>query len=142
MFSMMGGIFRLFGLLLLSVLLASCGGGGGGDDGGFTPEKINVTITADKTSLPVNLSGEGPNPARPYTSTITARVTQSGKQLPTTITISLSGDAALGALFNLDDPQQGFQRIVLEETDGIGQVYFHASSTPGSSTITASAPPP
>ncbi len=142
MFSMIGGIFRLFGLLLLSVLLASCGGGGGGDDGGFTPEKINVTITADKTSLPVNLSGAGPNPAQPYTSTITARVTQSGKLLPTTITVSLSGDAALGALFNLDDLQKGFQRIVLEETDGIGQVYFHASTTPGTATITASAQDP
>ena len=78
MFSMIGGIFRLFGLLLLSFFLASCGGGGEGDDGGFTPEKINVTITADKTSMPVNLAGEGPNPNRPYTTTITARVTKSG----------------------------------------------------------------
>lgn len=143
MFSMMGGIFRLFGLLLFGILLASCGGGGGGDDGGFTPEKINVTIAADKTSVPVNLAGEGPNPGRPYTSTLTVEVRKSGKLLPSTITVSRSaGDAASGSLFKLDDLTQGFQRIVLEETNGIGQVYFHAGTMPGTVTITASAQDP
>jgi len=141
-FSMIGGIFRLFGLLLLTVLLASCGGGGDGDDGGFTPERINVTITADKASLPVNLIGASPNPAQPYTTTITARVTKSGNLFPTKITITdSSADAGLGSLFKLDDLTQGFQQIVLEGT-AVGQVYFHASSTPGTVTITASAQDP
>ena len=143
MFAMIGGIFRWFGLLLLSVLLASCGGGGGGDDGGFTPERIDVTISADKTSLPVNLAAESPNPNRPYTATITARVTKSGNQFPTTITITdSSADAGLGSLFNLDNTTDGFQRIVLEDTDGIGQVFFHAGTKPGTVTITASAQDP
>lgn len=143
MFAMIGGIFRLFGLLLLSVLLASCGGGGGGDDGGFTPERINVTVSADKTSLPVNLAAESPNPNRPYTTTITARVTKSGNPFPTTITIAdSSADAGLGSLFNLDNTTDGFQRIVLEDTDGIGQVFFHAGTKPGTVTITASAQDP
>ena len=143
MFAMIGGIFRWFGLLLLSVLLASCGGGGGGDDGGFTPERIDVTISADKTSLPVNLAAESPNPNRPYTATITARVTKSGNPFPTTITITdSSADAGLGSLFNLDNTTDGFQRIVLEDTDGIGQVFFHAGTKPGTVTITASAQDP
>ena len=144
MFSMIGGIFRLFGLLLLSLLLASCGGGGGGDDDGFTGRSlITVQVSTDKTSLPVNLAGEGPNPNRPYTATITARVEQDSKLFPTTITISdSSADAGLGSLFNLDNTTQGFQRIVLENTDGIGQVFFHAGTKAGTVTITASAQDP
>ena len=144
MFSMIGGIFRLFGLLLLSLLLASCGGGGGGDDDGFTGRKlITVQVSTDKTSLPVNLAGEGPNPNRPYTATITARVEQDDKLFPTTITISdSSADAGLGSLFNLNNTTQGFQRIVLADTDGIGQVFFHAGTKAGAVTITASAQDP
>ncbi len=144
MFSMIGGIFRLFGLLLLSILLASCGGGGGGNDDGFTGQKlIDVQVSADKTSLPVNLAGAGPNPALPYTTTITVRVQQDSKLFPTTITVSdSSADAGLGSLFNLDNLTQGFQRIVLADTNGIGQVYFHAGTKPGTVTITASAQDP
>jgi hypothetical protein len=128
--------------LLLGLFLASCGGGGGGDDGGFTPERIDVTITANKASVPANLIGVGPNPNQPYTSTITARVTKSGSSLPTTITITdSSADAGLGNLFKLDDSTQGFQQIVLEGT-AIGQVYFLAGSRSGTATITASAQDP
>lgn len=140
---MIGGIFRLFGLLLLSVLLASCGGGGGGDDGGFTGEKINVTISVDRPSVPVNLSGQSPNPALPYTSTITAKVTRSGSPLTADITIArTAGDAAQGSLFKLDDPTQGFQQIVVAGAAGTGQAYFHANTSPGVVTITASATDP
>ena len=143
MFSMIGGIFRLFGLLLLSVLLASCGGGGGGDDGGFTGEKINVTISVDRPSVPVNLSGQPPNPALPYTSTITAKVTRSGNPLTADITIArTAGDAAQGSLFKLDDLTQGFQQVVLAGAAGTGQAYFHANTSPGVVTITASATDP
>jgi hypothetical protein len=137
-FSMIGGIFRLFGLVLLSVLLASCGGGGGGDDGGFTPEKINVTVSVDRSSVPVNLSGQPPNPALPYTSTITAKVTQSGKPLTADITIArTAGDAAQGSLFKLDDLKQGFQQLIVIGANGVGQAYFHSNTSPGVVTITA-----
>nr|MBZ4194465.1 Ig domain-containing protein [Candidatus Contendobacter sp.] len=143
MFSMIGGIFRLFGLVLLSVLLASCGGGGGGDDGGFTPEKINVTVSVDRSSVPVNLSGQPPNPALPYTSTITAKVTQSGKPLTADITIArTAGDAAQGSLFKLDDLKQGFQQLIVIGANGVGQAYFHSNTSPGVVTITASATDP
>lgn len=143
MFSMIGGIFRLFGLLLLSVLLASCGGGGGGDDGGFTGEKINVTISVDKPSVPVNLTGQSPNPALPYTSTITARVTRSGNPLTADITIArTAGDAAQGSLFKLDDLTQGFQQLIVVGAAGTGQAYFHSNTSPGVVTITASATDP
>jgi hypothetical protein len=140
---MIGGIFRLFGLVLLSVLLASCGGGGGGDDGGFTPEKINVTVSVDRSSVPVNLSGQPPNPALPYTSTITAKVTQSGKPLTADITIArTAGDAAQGSLFKLDDLKQGFQQLIVIGANGVGQAYFHSNTSPGVVTITASATDP
>ena len=118
MFAMIGGIFRWFGLLLLSILLASCGGGGGGDDGGFTPEKIDVAIVANKTVVPVNPLGIYPinasaplvggiqvlqNPMLPYTVEVTATIRKSGSLFRAkNVIIDVTPYNAQGALYYLD----------------------------------------
>ncbi len=161
MFSMIGGIFRLFGLLLLGVLLASCGGGGDGDDGGFTPERINVTITADKTTLQTNLVGALPSPSGSFTNTITVQVTRSGSAYPApSVAIDVVSGLSSGALFYLDgaaDHEQcpsgatcpptatvpiAYRRLTFEDTTGTVTGHFHSSSTPGTVVLRASAQDP
>ncbi len=164
MFSMIGGIFRLFGLLLLSVFLASCGGGGEGDDGGFTPERINVTITTDKATLQTNLVDAAANPSGPFTNTITVQVTKSGNIFPaSSVSIDIVSGLSSGALFYLDgDPEneecsvpgetvddctgtvfpKAYRRLVFEDTTGTVTGHFHASSTPGRVVLRASAQDP
>lgn len=161
MFSMIGGIFRLFGLLLLSVLLASCGGGGDGDDGGFTPERINVTITADKTTLQTNMANIGPNPAGSFTNTITVQVTRSGSAYPApSVAIDVVSGLSSGALFYLDGADEheqcpsgatcpptatvpiAYRRLTFEDTTGTVTGHFHSSGTPGRVVLRASAQDP
>jgi hypothetical protein len=142
----------LFGLFLLTLVLAgwnaspaSAGGftSGGGGSGGFTGRPlITIDISADKTSVPVNLSGFAPNPSLPYTSTITAVVKQDGRLFPTSIQFDLAPSLATGALFDPEDLTQGFRSLPLEETSGLGTVFFSSSTTPGTATITASAQDP
>ena len=154
-FSMIGGIFRLVGLLLLSVLLASCGGGGEGDDGGFTPEKINVTITADKTTLQSNILNTLPNPAGPFTNTITVQVTRGDSSFSApSVAIDIVSGLSSGALFYLDGKAEhevectpgvaqpkcpvAFRRLTFEDTTGTVTAHFHASRTPGTVVLRAS----
>ncbi len=154
MFSMIGGISRLFGLLLLGLFLASCGGGGGGDDGGFTGAQntVKVTITADKTTLQTNLINSGPNPGQPFTNTITVQVTRSGNLYPApSVTIDIVSGLSSGALYYLDgDPTHededgnplAYRRLAFEDTSGTVTAHFHASSTPGTVVLRASAQDP
>jgi hypothetical protein len=111
--------------------------------GGFTGRPlITVEISADKTSVPVNLAGFGPNPSLPYTSTLTAVVKQDGRLFPTNIQFDLAPNLAQGALFDPEDLTQGFRSLPLASTSGLATAFFHASSTPGTVTITASAQDP
>lgn len=140
------------GLLLLVVMLASWGSNdaaaqffssSGGGSGGFTGRPlITVEISADKTSVPVNLSGFAPNPSLPYTSTITVAVKQDGRLLPSDIQLDLAPNLAQGALFDPADLTQGFRSLSLSSTSGIGTAFFNASSTSGVVTITATAQDP
>ncbi|MFZ1830113.1 MAG: putative Ig domain-containing protein [Candidatus Competibacteraceae bacterium] len=115
----------------------------GGGSGGFTGRPlITVEISADRTSVPVNLAGLGPNPSLPYTSTITAVVRQDGRLFPTNIQLDLAPTLAVGALFKPDDFTQGFRSLPLESTSGLATAFFHASTTPGEAVITASAQDP
>jgi hypothetical protein len=160
-FSMIGGIFRLFGLLLLGVLLASCGGGGG-DDGGFiSAEKIQVSITADKTTLQTNPAGFGPDPSGPFTNTITVKITRSGNVFPApSVAIDIVSGLSSGALYYLDgDPEHeqcpsgatcppdptvpiAFRRLTFEDTTGVVTAHFHSNGTRGTVVLKASAQDP
>ncbi|MDQ5911367.1 MAG: hypothetical protein QG599_3464, partial [Pseudomonadota bacterium] len=148
-------ISRLKGLteLFVLTLLLMVGAGGNavagwytspeGSDGGFTGRPlITVEISADKTSVPVNLAGLAPNPALPYASTITVVVKQDGRLFPTSITVSKSTTIDVGSLFQLDALDNPLRQVVLSGTDGTGLVLFNANTTPGEVIITATAQDP
>ena len=153
-------ISRLKGLtefLLLAMLLLVGWGSGpamaqwftspGGGSGGFAGRPlitVELYVDNDQTSasVPVNLAGVGPNPSLPYTRTLTAVVRQDGRLFPTNIQFDLAPNLASGALFDPEDLTQGFRSLPLENTSGIATAFFHASSTPGEVTITASAQDP
>ena len=115
----------------------------GGGSSGFTGRPlITVEIRADKTRIPVNLAGLGPNPSLPYTSTITAVVKRDGRLFPTDIQLDLAPTLASGALVKPDDLKEGFRSLPIEKSSGLGTAFFHATSTPGEVIITASARDP
>ncbi len=151
--SLISGLKGLMELLLLTMLLmvglgssevfAQWFSSPGGGSGGFTGRPlITVEISADKTRVPVNLAGIAPNPSLPYTSTITVVARQDGRLFPTSIQLDLAPSLATGALFDPEDPTEGFRSLPLESTSGLATAFFHASSTPGVATITASAQDP
>ena len=150
-------------LLLLAVVLVIWGGssdairfdgsGGGGFTGGFLgQEPITVGMTADKTTLPLNITNAGVNPSGPYTNTITVIVKKNGNLFPApSVAISIVSGLSSGALFYLDgDPEHeddngnplAFRRLTFEDTDGVVTAHFHANSTPGTVVLAASATDP
>lgn len=137
------GVFLLF--------LAGCGGGSS-DDGGFggADPQIQISISADRTTLPANINGFGPDLSLPFINTFTVRVVDvSGRLFPAEqIAIDLIPSLANGALFFLDgDPEHedengnplAFRRLVFEDTTGIVTGHFLASEVPGTVTLVASA---
>ncbi len=150
-------------LLLLAVVLVSWGGssdairfdgsGGGGFTGGFFgQEPITVGMTADKTTLPLNITNAGVNPSGPYTNTITVIVKKNGNLFPApNVAISIVSGLSSGALFYLDGDTAhedangnplAFRRLTFENTDGVVTAHFHANSTPGTVVLAATATDP
>ena len=160
-------------LLLLAVVLVSWGGssdairfdgsgGGGFTGGGFTGRApITVGMTADKTTLPVNILNTGPSIGGPYTNTITVQVMQNGKLFAApTINVAIVSGLSSGSLFYLDGNAEheqcpagatcpptatvpiAFRNITFENTAGIVTFHFHVSSTPGTVVLVASAQDP
>lgn len=157
--SKINGISKGFYLGLLAFFLAACGGGGGGGGGpttkgGFTGQGVvTVTITADKTTLAVNPTLQGPDPSGPFTNTFTVRVQRpDGTLFPaSSITVDLTPSVAQGALYYLDGSSDheddngnplGFRRLVFDDTSGIVTGHFQAFATPGTVTLTASTTDP
>lgn len=159
----MRSLSRLTGfteLLLLAVVLVSWGGssdairfGGGGGGGGFTGRAtITVGMTADKTTLPINILGAGANPSNAYTNTITVQIKLDGNLFPaSSVAISIVSGVSSGALFYLDGDTEhedvdgnplAFRRLTFENTDGIVTAHFLASSTPGTVVLAATATDP
>ncbi len=171
----MRSLSRLTGLLellLLAVMLVSWGGssdairfdggGGGGFTGGFTGRvPITVGMTADKTTLPVNILNTGPSIGGPYTNTVTVQVMQNGKLFAApVINVAIASGLSSGALYYLDGSSEhekcpagatcpptakvpiAFRNITFKDTAGIVTFHFHASSTPGTVVLVASAQDP
>jgi hypothetical protein len=149
---MANGISKAFYLGVLTFFLAACGGGGDDYDGGFTTKgTINVTITADKTTLAANVNNLPPDPSLPYTNTFTVQIERPNGQLypAPSVTVDLVPTTANGALFYLDgDPEHedkdtkaplAYRRLAFEDTSGIVTGHFVASATPGTVQLVASA---
>ena len=149
-------------LLLLTVVLVSWGGSsdairfdgsGGGFTGGFTGRQtISIELTADKTTLPLNILGASVNPSGPYTNTLSVVVRQNGNLYPAdNVTISIVSGIASGALYYLDGDEEhededgnplAYRRMVFKDTDGIVTAHFFAVSTPGEVVLVATATDP
>jgi hypothetical protein len=159
-------------LLLLAVVLVSWGGssdairfdggGGGGFTGGFTGQtSISVGMTADKTTLPVNILNTGPSIGGPYTNTVTVQVMRNGKLFAApVINVAIASGLSSGALFYLDGDSEheqcpagatcppdlpapiAFRNIKFDDTAGIASFHFHATNAPGTVVLVASAQDP
>ena len=150
------------GLFLLAVMLTgwteiSVSGGFIGPD-----STVSLSITADKTTLPINILGSRPNPSGPYTNTITVTVKKSDGKIfaAPNVAITISSGLSSGALFYLDgDPEheqcpagatcppsltepKAFRSLTFENTTGIVTAHFHAGSSPGTVVVTATAQDP
>ncbi|MBK8507773.1 MAG: hypothetical protein IPL51_03735 [Candidatus Competibacteraceae bacterium] len=151
-----GGIRLFLAAAILLVLQMSDAIAGGF----FGRDPIAVEISADKTTLPVNINNVGPQIGGPYTNTITVTAKKNGNVISTPINIAISSGLASGALFYLDgDPAHercpagstcppvptepiAFRQIAFDDATGIATFHFHASNVPGTVVITASAADP
>ena len=98
----------LFGLLLLAAMLVGWSEVSVGDGGGFIGPNSTVTveISADKTTLPINILNIGPSIGGPYTNTVNVTVKQNGAFLTAPINVAVAAGLSSGALYYLDgDPE-------------------------------------
>ena len=155
------------GLILASsvaVLTACGGGGGGGGIGGVDPANpYTISLRADRTSLPINITGELPGIGvnSPYTTTlyVTARRGNTGDPIPGGEDIFgcnlIPEGLEYGALYYLDgDPEHevevedengdtitipaAFRAVTLDANAGGASFHFHSSDKSGTATITCS----
>lgn len=142
---------KTLGLLLVSLVLASCGGGGG-DGGAYSaPESGSITLTADRTTLPLNSGNVLPFPGSPFMATVnvTFRSANGTIEAPggdgeATFTIS---NANIASLSYPDDPETddinefqlrlvSFHQIL---NNGSGSVFINSYDVAGTTTLTVSA---
>jgi hypothetical protein len=157
---LLDGLQGFFGLFLLAAMLV--GWSGVSESGGFIGPNSTVTveISADKTTLPINILNIGPSIGGPYTNTVNVTVKQNGKLLAAPINVAVAAGLSSGALYYLDgDPEHeqcptgatcpptatvpiAFRQLAFEDATGIVTFHFNASSAPGTVVLTASAQDP
>ncbi len=130
-----------------SVLLAACGGGGSGDKGSFigdSSDPLQLTLSAERTSFPLNISNEPAQIHGPYTTQLyisgkykNGRTVEDGNSIGCVVL----SDITAGALAYMDgehtkDGVETLFRSIDLKTAGGGQSFaFHALSEPGKVTI-------
>lgn len=148
-------------LLLLATVLV--GWSGVSQGGGFNgPQStVSVEITADKTTLPVNIFGVGPSTSNAYTATVYVTVRRNGGIYAVPgIQISVAQGLSSGALYYLDgDPEHercpsgatcpptptvpsAYRTVVFDDTTGTVSAHFLSSGTPGTVVLRATAQDP
>ena len=127
--------------------------------GFFVNNPMSISITADKTTLPVNITNQGPSIGGVYTNTVTVTVNKNGNLVATPINVAVSAGLAHGSLYYLDtDPDHqvctsepcppgikvpgAYRQVAFEDATGIATFHFHASGGPGTVVLTASAADP
>ncbi len=160
----LNGLKGHFGLCLLVALLSTwseiC------LSGGFIGSNttLSISITTDKTTLPVNLLNVGPSiqsggVSSAYTNMITVTVKKSGKLFAAPINVAVTSGLSSGALYYLDGDAEhekclaaqcppgipaplAYRQVAFEDATGIATFHFHASGVPGTVVLTASAQDP
>ena len=143
--------------LLVTATLAACGGGGG--SAGNTTEQYSITLRADRTSLPINIAGDGPGMGvySPYTTTLYVNAKEGndaildGKEI---FGCNLEGGVNSGALYYLDGDSQhetevngvkvpnAYRSIVLGANAGGSSFHFHSDNEAGVARIKCSVTDP
>ena len=143
---------KTLGLLLVSLALTSCGGGGG-DGGTFSqPQSGSITLTADRTSLPLNAGSTLPAIGSPYMATVSVAFRNANGTLmaprgdatftvdnPNIATISIPDDPSTQ---DINEFTQRYASIPLTLNNGSGTVFLTSWVTAGTVTLTASAQDP
>lgn len=150
---------KRFSQLVLTVLLLSWGMVDA-VAGFIINNPMSISITADRTTLPVNINGYGPNIGGPYTNTITVTVNKNGNLVATPINVAVSAGLASGSLYYLDgDPDHevcpkgqecppgitvpgAYRQVAFKDATGIATFHFHADNVAGTVVLTASASDP
>ena len=144
---------KTLGLLLASLALSSCGGGGGDGGGGTSPPANGtITLTATRTTLPLNTGNVLPYPGSPFMSEVqftyrNAAGTITALNQDATFTTSSPSTVSLSPP---DDPstpnvnEMATRVVSFPATTNNGSYVFFATSydVAGTATITASATDP
>ena len=148
--------------------LAACGGGGG--SAGNVQEQYSITLRADRTNLPINISGERPGlngysgsgVYAPYTTTLYVNAKEGNHPIVGGEKIfgcNVTGGLNSGSLYYLDgDPEHevevdvgggqkikipgAYRSIVLGANAGGNSFHFHAKNEAGTARITCSVTDP
>lgn len=158
-----GTLKEFFRLLLLAVIVLIDHGMNEAVAGGFfgANSTVTVEISADKTTLPVNILNVSPAIGSPYTNTVSVIVKKNGSVFAATnVAISIASGLSSGALYYLDGDSaheqcptgatcpptatvpKAFRSLTFENTTGVVSAHLHASSVPGTVVLTATAQDP
>ena len=151
------GILR--GLILggAVALLTACGGGGGHSDGSWSgvdpANRYRISLSADRTSLPQNITFEQPSLGvpSPYTAHLHVNVLREHTHDPipegTNISCNIADGINSGALYYLDGDDEheddegnpvAYRSIVLESNAGGNSFHYHAFDKVGTAKIRCS----
>ena len=136
-------------LSLLALVLVGCGGGGSGVGGFSSPAdtlKISIRTASGNNEISWNpqLDPFAFDNRQPFTESVIIEVTDEEGQLePVDMTVDIIDANGSASLFtpippggDLEDAGP-FSRAVLEDTDGIAEVFVHATNRPGQITLVA-----
>ena len=136
--------------LVVSSLLAACGGGGGSPGDSKLP--YSISLRAEKTQLPLNISNEGAGIGAyaPYTTTLYVEAQEGGKPIlggEDMFACNVAGGLDSGSLYYLDGDEDheddngnplAYRSITLGANSGGNSFHFHAGTKSGTARITCS----
>lgn len=143
---------KTLGLLLASMALASCGGGGGDGGAASAPQSGTITLTATRTTLPLNPNNVLPYPGSPYMAEVAFTYRNNAGVItalnqdatfttssPSTVSLSPPDDPSTADINEL-----ATRVVSFNDTTNNGSYVFFATSydVAGTSTVTASATDP
>ncbi len=142
---------KTLGLLLASLTLASCGGGGS-SGANSAPQSGSITLTADRTTLPLNSSGELPFLGSPFLASVsvTFRSANGTIEAPNgdgTFTIDQPNIATLSqaddpATTDVNEFTQRYASFHQTMNNGSFTVFVNSLTTAGTAILTVSAVDP
>jgi hypothetical protein len=136
--------------LTLTAALAACGGGGGSS--GTVSAPYEITLSAERTQLPLNATGQsaGIGAYAPFTTTLTVAATVGGTAIPggeDIFSCTLSDSLGSGALYYLDGKDEhqdedkrpiAYRSVTLGANAGKATFHFHAGNQAGTATVDCS----